>query len=134
MKHLGTTVFIFLADMDQTFPLMLSAKYLTAGLGTVMGILSAALATVAMREMHDHFKSATFNGGSVMRKVSFQPPHSSEQPPGTAVRKASKSSNQELTTELTQNKQQEEMMVINVMPSPAVTETAANGLIETCFP
>lgn len=40
-------------DMNRTFPWILSAKYLTAGVGSVMGILSAAMASFAMRELRD---------------------------------------------------------------------------------
>ena len=40
--------------MNQRFPWILSAKYLTAGVGSVMGILSAAMASFAMRELREN--------------------------------------------------------------------------------
>ena len=39
--------------MDQGFPWVLAAKYLMSGAGCVVGILSAAMASFAMRELKD---------------------------------------------------------------------------------
>ena len=39
--------------MDQGFPWVLAAKYLMSGIGCVIGILSAAMASFAMRELKE---------------------------------------------------------------------------------
>ena len=39
------------SDMKQGFPWVLAAQYLMAGFGSVIGVLSAALASIALREI-----------------------------------------------------------------------------------
>ena len=40
--------------MKQGFPWVLAAQYLMAGIGSVIGVLSAALASIAMREIQEN--------------------------------------------------------------------------------
>ena len=42
--------------MDHGFPWVLAAKYFMSGIGCVIGILSAAMASFAMRELKERIK------------------------------------------------------------------------------
>ena len=57
------------SDMKQGFPWVLAAQYLMAGIGTVIGVLSAALASIALREiqvvMQSHSNSIRSHSNSI---------------------------------------------------------------------
>ena len=47
-------------DMKQGFPWVLASQYLMAGVGSVFGVLSSALASIAMREIQGSSSSPQF--------------------------------------------------------------------------
>ena len=51
--------------MKQGFPWVLAAQYLMAGVGSVIGVLSAALASISMREIQNVVEPRNQNYGSV---------------------------------------------------------------------
>ena len=61
--------FTIFSDMKQGFPWVLAAQYLMAGIGTVIGVLSAALASIALREiqvvMQSHSNSIRSHSNSI---------------------------------------------------------------------
>ena len=104
--------------MDQGFPWVLAAKYLMSGAGCVVGILSAAMASFAMRELKD----------STPEKV--------------PVRKSSNISSQVEFRKYSQTAViLEEPTNIHIIDEhkdlqrlASVTERTSNGIMETSFP
>lgn len=120
-KRVLFLIILRFSEMNQTFPWVLSAKYLTAGLGSVMGILSAALASVAMRELSDN-SIEKLNNCVPHRKVSFLPSTTSC---GMTERKTSFNPPDEIMVQLAK-----ELKPVQVI----TTEKSPNGVMETSFP
>lgn len=104
--------------MKQGFPWVLAAQYLMAGVGSVVGVLSAALASIAIRELKE--VSALNFDTSVRRKSSSE-----------LNRKASSTSNAAIiinhmhcVAEKTVPDSQEQ----------AITDCNSTGVFETSFP
>ena len=121
--------------MNTTFPWVLSAKYLTAGMGSVMGILSAALASFAMRELRDteteNFPNTNYHqhriGSNQSTKIEFRKQSTNDhnpiiaEPPSAYVNSSVFAKTPECPNELI-------VGGLNV-----VTAKKENGIIETSF-
>ena len=117
----GPKKILIFSEMNQSFPWVLAAKYLIAGIGAVMGILSAASASIAMREMKEDFAAtAEILPGRKVDSIKINissPAHSgavNDSNPTQIVRPNMAAAAAE-----------------SLLP---ITEESANGVIETSFP
>lgn len=104
--------------MDQGFPWVLAAKYLMSGIGCVIGILSAAMASFAMRELKESVAK-----GQVVRKIS-----------NLSTMESSRKTSHPVIIEEPSN-----LHIIEEQEQPlqqlmTITECTSNGIIETSFP
>ena len=111
-------LFFYFAEMDQGFPWVLAAKYLMSGIGCVIGILSAAMASFAMRELKE-----SVGKGQVVRKIS-----------NLSTMESSRKTSHPVIIEEPSN-----LHIIEEQEQPlqqlmTITECTSNGIIETSFP
>merc|ERR1719210_200802 len=85
-------------DMKQGFPWVLAAQYLMAGVGSVIGVLSAALASISMREIQN-VEPRNQNYVSVSVASSLRRKSSSNSAAAFELRKHSFRDNNTTTTE-----------------------------------
>ena len=106
--------------MDQGFPWVLAAKYLMSGIGCVIGILSAVMASFAMRELKESLEEKR-----KVRKISNL---STTQIDHSSSRKTSHPVIIEEPSNLHIIEQQPLQQLVSI------TECTSNGIIETSFP
>ena len=108
------------SEMDQGFPWVLAAKYLMSGIGCVIGILSAVMASFAMRELKESLEEKR-----KVRKISNL---STTQIDHSSSRKTSHPVIIEEPSNLHIIEQQPLQQLVSI------TECTSNGIIETSFP
>ena len=110
------------SEMDQGFPWVLAAKYLMSGIGCVIGILSAVMASFVMRELKVSLEEKRF---LPVRKISN---FSTTQIDHSSSRKTS----HPVIIEEPSNSHIIEQQPLQQLVS--ITECTSNGIIETSFP
>ena len=121
--HPSKSFLILFSEMDHGFPWVLAAKYFMSGIGCVIGILSAAMASFAMRELKESLEEKTF---LPVRKISNLSTTQIEHQPSR------KTSHVPVIIEEPSN-----LHIIEERPLQqlvSITECTSNGIIETSFP